>query len=442
MSKSFQPTQLQQLIAGQPTVIKADTWNAFAKHVEQSHTAEPPVKPQESNTLTICKNTSGSTIYAFQLVAITYPEFLTTNNILERTYNATLTLDGREPTEQCLLGITQEAIADGEAGYVLIYGVSPLSIATGIRAPSSMTAEKASDWYLTPAYYFAARTFIYTNIPSQIRLLRMFNTENGSQTPALVYLDNGIRQPKPYFNTTFAKYQSQYISVTHDSFDCYIVDSENNQVIEKTVPSITYNRIGSTSAYSAMYLIYNAYSDTFTISSSLVPSGMSQGAYFSCQIGYFSSWRFINTCINKPVLYTMNNHIVDSTAFNLSYSHYADTLEIYVHRGVALIVGTGITKKMSNEIIHTDSNGDNFVVGTSYYIYAIYDLSTDTLEYKAYKKSTSVRPQYSLPNGHIYPSDTVSYALLGEVCYGVFKNQMFKGSYLPMFLNINMRNPT
>jgi hypothetical protein len=441
MSKTHQINRLQRLTVGQPTTLKASTWNDIVNHVESATNEDnQPIKSNDSQSIILCKNTSGAVIYSFRLVAITYPEFFNTDNHWERAYNATPTMDGREPTEQCLLGITQEKIENGEAGYVMLYGVTPLWEFYRVNAPSTMTNEKAHDWYLTPSFYFQENQFVYTNIPSQIRLLRMFNTENGSQTPALVYLDNGIRQPKPYFNTTFAKYQSQYISVTHDSFDCYIIDSENNKVIEKTVPSITYNRTGSTSAYSAMYLIYNAYSDTFTISSSLSPQGVTE--CFFCQIGYFSSWRFINTCQNKPVLYPIKSHIVDSTAFNLSYSPYSDTLEIYVSRGVALIAGTGICKEKSNTIIHTDSDGNNFEVGTSYYVYAIYDLSTDTLECKAYKKSTSVRPQYSVPNGHIYPSTTVSYALLGEVCYGIFKNQMFKGCYLPMFLNIDMRNPT
>lgn len=437
MSKAFQPTQLQQLTAGQPTVIKADTWNAFAKHVEQSHTAELPMKPQESNTLIICKNTSGSTIYAFHLVAITYPELLTTNNILERTYNATLTLDGREPTEQCLLGITQEAIADGEAGYVLIYGVSPLSTANDINAPNSMTAEKASDWYLTPAYYFAARTFIYTNRPSQIKLLRRYYSENGSQSPCLIYLDNGIRQPKPYFETSFAKYLSSYITVTHDSFDCLIVDFESDQVISKTVPSITYNRTGNSSNKTDVFLVYFKASDTFNISSDLSYNNATPTAF--CRLGYFDSWRFINTCIGKPVLLPLRNHMLDSPAFNITYS-VADG-KIYVGKGKALIVGTGLGAGSNNAYtISNDADGNAFVVDDTYYVYATYKLSTSAFEIKAYKKANTAHFTYS--SGKFRPDSDETAVMLGEVCFGVYKHQMFKGSYLPMFLDIDMRNPT
>lgn len=129
MSKAFQPTQLQQLTAGQPTVIKADTWNAFAKHVEQSHTAELPMKPQESNTLIICKNTTGATIPAFTMVSLETPSLPSGISGLAQLYASTMTISAI-PTEEDVVGITQEPIANNEAGYVLINGITPVQFQT------------------------------------------------------------------------------------------------------------------------------------------------------------------------------------------------------------------------------------------------------------------------------------------------------------------------
>ena len=71
MSKTQQINTLQRLTVGQPTTIKASTWNAFVQHVESSNNDDlPPVKSNDNSTVIICKNTTGSAIPAFTMVSL------------------------------------------------------------------------------------------------------------------------------------------------------------------------------------------------------------------------------------------------------------------------------------------------------------------------------------------------------------------------------------
>lgn len=424
---------LQRLNAGEPLRLSASSWNAIAKHVEESNNEDlPPVKSNDNNTVILCKNVSGVDILPFFCVKVNSAILANAGSVLGNSYNATPTIVGGAypmPREEDFLGITQERINNGECGYVLIHGITPLRYGNMFIAPT-YAEEQANTYYLSPDIYTlnAYPVFTCTTTPAKIRLLKYNTNESYATTYPVVYLDNGVAYPKPYFNYTKTS-TANHVSLTFDSFECDILDYNTGTIYSKTVPPITISNLDQiwvTRKYNE-YLVYNKHDDTFNIFASL-----STGDEFFCQIGYQNYTRFVCTCFNKPLLLPRQLYMTESNAFNITYSLSDGTITI--GQGSALIVGTGISKSWSSTSLSVDSSGNAFVAGATYHIYAEYDLTNDSFSVVARKDSSS--------NRRLMPSSDKSVALIGDVVFGYAKNQMFKGSYLPMFLNINMRNPT
>ena len=128
MSKTHQINTLQRLTVGQPTTIKASTWNAFVNHCESSNNEGlPPVKSNDNSTVIICKNSTGTDIPPFTMVSLETPVLPSGYNGLGKLYNATMTLSAI-PTEEDVIGVTQELVEAGASGYVLISGITPLQL--------------------------------------------------------------------------------------------------------------------------------------------------------------------------------------------------------------------------------------------------------------------------------------------------------------------------
>ena len=128
MSKTQQINTLQRLTVGQPTTIKASTWNDFANHCESSNNDDlPPVKANDNSTVIICKNSTNADIPAFTMVSLETPVLPDGYNGLGKLYNATMTLSAI-PTEEDVIGVTQELVEAGASGYVLISGITPLQL--------------------------------------------------------------------------------------------------------------------------------------------------------------------------------------------------------------------------------------------------------------------------------------------------------------------------
>ena len=128
MSKKYQPTSLQHLTAGQPLKISASTWNAFVQHIESSNEDDAPFEESNDNsTVIICKNSTNADIPAFTMVSLETPVLPSGYNGLGKLYNATMTLSAI-PTEEDVIGVTQELVEAGASGYVLISGITPLQL--------------------------------------------------------------------------------------------------------------------------------------------------------------------------------------------------------------------------------------------------------------------------------------------------------------------------
>lgn len=434
MSNEFQPNTLQKLQVGQPLRISASTWNTIVKHVEHGHESnDVPYKSNESNTLIICKNESGVDILPFFCVKLTSPNLASAGSFAANSYNATPVIIGGAypmPREEDFLGITQERINNGECGYVLIHGITPLRYGNMFVAPS-YAEEQANTYYLSPDIYMpsAYPIFTCTTVPAKIRLLKYHTDSSNTTQYPLVFIDNGVNYPKPYFGYT-KTVASNHVSLTFDSFECDIFDVNDGQFYSKTVPQITVSNIDTLWATHKYieYLVYNKATDTFNIYASISSDD------FFCPIGFQDHMRFVNTCFHRPVLFPnpSRQNTVDSPAFNITYSASKGTISI--SSGTALIIGAGISKSWSSTSLSVDSAGNAFVAGSKYHIYAEYDLTTGTFSVKARKDASS--------NRRLTPSSDTSYSLIGDVVFGVYKHQMFKGSFLPMFLDLNMRNPT
>lgn len=425
---------LQKLHAGQPLRLSASSWNEIAKHVESSNNEDlPPVKSNDNNTVILCKNVSGVDILPFWCVKVNSVALASTGSVVGNSYNATPTIVGGArpmPSEDDFLGITQERINNGECGYVLVHGVTPLRH-NEMLIPPTYAEEHANIYYLSPVVSNSYPCFACTQTPAKIRLLKYHTNESESSTMMypVVYLDNGVALPKPYFGYTTETLSNWNVNLTFDSFKCTIVDYDEGTIYGKTVPPITVNNILSlwgNKKYD-LYLVYNKHTDTFNIYAEL-----KIGDEFFCPIGYQHYTRVVNTCFSKPILYPTRAYTIGSEAFNIRQSLSNGTITIGY--GNALIVGTGISKSWSETSLSVDSSGNAFVAGATYHIYAEYDLTNDSFAVVARKDASS--------NRRLMPSSNKSVALIGNVVFGYTKNQMFKGSYLPMFLNINMRNPT
>lgn len=422
---------LQKLHTGEPLRLSASSWNAIAKHVEESNKENlPPVKSNDNNTVILCKNVSGVDILPFWCVKVNSAELANAGSVLGNSYNATPTIVGGArpmPSEDDFLGITQERINNGECGYVLVHGITPLRHNEMLISPT-YAEEQANTYYLSPEVTGSFPAFTCTQIPSKIRLLKYNISASSTTTYPVVYLDNGVSTPNPYFGYT-KTLASGNVNLTFDSFTCTIIDYEEGSIYDKTVPQITVNNIISLwgSRKYDLYLVYKKHTDTFDIFAEIKPSDE-----FFCPIGYQHYSRFVNTCFTKPILYPTRLISVDSSAFNITQSLSSGTITI--SQGTALIVGTGISKSWSETSLSVDSSGNAFVAGATYHIYAEYDLTNDSFAIVARKDAST--------NRRLMPSSDKSVALIGNVVFGYAKNQMFKGSYLPMFLNINMRNPT
>ena len=435
MSKTQQINTLQRLTVGQPTTIKASTWNAFVQHVESSNNEDlPPVKSNDNSTVILCKNVSGVDILPFWCVKVNSVALASTGSVLGNSYNATPTILGgaraMTPIEDDFLGITQERINNGECGYVLVHGITPLRY-NEMLIPPTYAEEQANIYYLSPVVSGSSPCFACTQTPAKIRLLKYHTNESESSTMMypVVYLDNGVVLPKPYFGYTTETLSNFNVNLTFDSFKCTIVDYDEGTIYDKTVPPITVNNIVSLwgSHKYNLYLVYKKHTDTFDIFAGIEPNDE-----FFCPIGYQHYTRVVNTCFSKPILYPTRAYTINSEAFNIRQSLSNGTITI--GQGTALIVGTGISKSWSETSLSVDSSGNAFVAGATYHIYAEYDLTNDSFAVVARKDASS--------NRRLMPSSDKSVALIGNVVFGYAKNQMFKGSYLPMFLNINMRNPT
>lgn len=119
---------LQKLHAGQPLRLSASSWNEIAKHVESSNNDDlPPVKSNDNSTVIICKNSTNADIPAFTMVSLETPVLPSEYSGLGKLYNATMTLSAI-PTEEDVIGVTQELVEAGASGYVLISGITPLRL--------------------------------------------------------------------------------------------------------------------------------------------------------------------------------------------------------------------------------------------------------------------------------------------------------------------------
>lgn len=426
-------TKLQHLVAGQPLQISASSWNKMAKHCETPDGVnELPLKPSDSNTVILCKNVSGVDILPFWCVKVNSAELANIGSVLGNSYNATPTILGGArammPIEDDFLGITQERINNGECGYVLVHGITPLRY-NEMLIPPTYAEEQANIYYLSPVVSGSSPCFACTQTPAKIRLLKYHTSENATTMYPVVYLDNGVALPKPYFGYTTETLSNWKVNLTFDSFTCTIVDYDEGAIYNKIVPPITVNDIVSlwgTHKYN-LYLVYKKHTDTFDIFAGIEPSDE-----FFCPIGYQHYTRVVNTCFSKPILYPTTTYTIHSAAFNITQSLSDGTITI--GQGTALIVGTGISKSWSSTSLSVDSSGNAFVAGATYHIYAEYDLTNNSFAVVARKDATT--------NRRLVSGSDKSVALIGNVIFGYAKNQMFKGSYLPMFLNINMRNPT
>ena len=167
---------LQKLHAGQPLRLSASSWNEIAKHVESSNNEDmPPVKSNDNSTVILCKNVSGVDILPFWCVKVNSVALASTGSVLGNSYNATPTILGgaraMTPVEDDFLGITQERINNGECGYVLVHGITPLRY-NEMLIPPTFAEEQANIYYLPPVVSGSSPCFACTQTPAKIRLLK------------------------------------------------------------------------------------------------------------------------------------------------------------------------------------------------------------------------------------------------------------------------------
>lgn len=143
---------LQRLVAGQPTQIDAASYNAMAKYCESPDGVQNyELRGREDSVIVLCKNSTGAEIPAFTMVSLETPVLPSEYSGLTKLYNATMTLSAI-PTEDDVVGVTQEEIKNGESGYVMISGITPVAFTSSPSDKKYATPDGTGGQFFTDDY--------------------------------------------------------------------------------------------------------------------------------------------------------------------------------------------------------------------------------------------------------------------------------------------------
>lgn len=429
-------TKLQRLVAGQPLQISASSWNKMAKHCETPDGVnELPLKPSDSNTVILCKNSTGASIPAFRLVSIVdftpNPTWTASDVYAQRmgmAYTSTPVLSS-DISEKSMLGITQSEIPDGEAGYVLISGYSVL-------AHSKITSLNANNGaYLSPQ---SQNLLVQTDACAPIKLLQKIGG---------VYSCLYVQLNPPYeglYNALDAEglaeaydaggYTNYRINITTKAHRCFVYDGYNEKYFRRDMPALSLT-ISSNNVYQAIFIRHNLQTAEFELV--LNPPDVSNidwTAYAYVLVGIVNGLRFIPLLHDVPIFIFHPIDADTSPYFNITWGSGSDKWsQVLVSGGFAHIVGMTSTHTYNSTTLTTDSSGSAFVSGNKYVVLAKYDITGGAWSIVAVPWSNTNS------SGNV-PSTTLAVATIGMFCYRKYIRQWFHGGSLS--LNYSFSIPT
>lgn len=405
MSKTQQINTLQRLTVGQPTTIKASTWNAFVQHCESSNNEDlPHVKSNDNSTVIICKNTTGSAIPAFTMVSLETPVVDANLSGLSQTYNATPTL-GINPTEDSAIGITQETIANGESGYVCVSGVSVLNL--------GQTQFKFGD-YIIPHPTTAGR-FIGNESRGVAKVIEQYpNSASGTYTTrrALVKLEKSFSY-NGCFKVWFSDLAGQSLTVSCSGGTMYIYNvlSRTTEKVEVAPFTGTFININANQIPSYVVLKYTISSGavSFDGAGRVFPRSIKEndvnylyyplGAIYQNYSDAYAGYAITQLCFSPPVLFTWHDASDEAVSITFTDNTYTS---IRVGGFTAYLSGVA-QHAFSSKTFTTDSDGNPITTSNVYYVLVSYDVTNGTWNL------------YLRKNGYPMPSAAMAYQCLAKV---------------------------
>ena len=396
---------LQKLHAGEPLRLSASSWNEIAKHVESSNNEDfPPVKSNDNSMVIICKNTTGSAIPAFTMVSLETPVVDANLSGLSQTYNATPTL-GINPTEDSAIGITQEAIANGESGYVCVSGVSVLNL--------GQTQFKFGD-YIIPHPTTAGR-FIGNESRGVAKVIEQYpNSAAGNYVTrrALVKLEKSFSY-NGMFKVWFSSLAGQSLTVSCSGGTMYIYNvlSHTMEKVEVSPFTGTFTNINANQIPSYVVLKYAISSGavSFDGAGGVFPRSIKEndvnylyyplGAIYQNYSDAYAGYAITQLCFAPPVLFTWHDTTDEAVSVTFTDNTYTS---IQVGGFTAYLSGVA-QHAFSSKTFTTDSDGNPITTSNVYYVLVSYDVANGTWNL------------YLRKNGYPMPSAAMAYQCLAKV---------------------------
>lgn len=440
MSKTQQINTLQRLTVGQPTTIKASTWNAFVQHCESSSNDDlPPVKSNDNSTVIICKNTSGSTISPFTVVAISdftpNPAWQTGENFWQRmgvAYQSTPTITNTW-NEKAIVGIAQQEIADGEAGYVLISGFSPLYMPTA-KLYGSYDASYTS--YIIPC---SNGFLLKTRVFGPIRIIKSIG---GTSSNCLyVHLNppfyddyNILGIDWTFDTTTVDNVVSHSITITTQQRYAFIYDGYNHRYTKKQMPAMTLTTTGNGLSYGSVYIRFNIQTEEFDLINLWPEDGYNLDftTYAYVPIGFIQGYRYVNTINSAPIFVCYDStQYEDTVGFKLYLPSLSDRwTRVLVSKGYANVpakdkTNYGTSSFNGGGTLEKDCFNHNFITGNKYVVIFKYTFSSDSFSFLAVPWSDAFDQDFR-------PATTHAVATIGMFCYRKYIKQWHHGASLSL----------
>ena len=323
---------------------------------------------------------------------------------LSQTYNSTPTL-GTHPTEDSAIGITQEAIANGESGYVCVSGVSVLNL--------GQTQFKFGD-YIIPHPTTEGR-FIGNESRGVAKVIEQYpNSAAGNYVTrrALVKLEKSFSY-NGMFKVWFSALAGQSLTVSCSGGTMYVYNvlSHTMEKVEVAPFTGTFTSINTNQIPSYVVLKYEISSGavSFDGAGGVFPRSIKEndvnylyyplGAIYQNYSDAYAGYAITQLCFSPPVLFTWHDTTDEAVSVKFANDSYTS---IQVGGFTAYL--SGVSKHtFSGQTFTNDSDGNPITTSNVYYVLVSYDVTNGTWSL------------YLRKNGNPTPSSTIAYQCLAKI---------------------------